>query len=153
MKRIDLNISLIAIMGLVMVVSGCINGQNEEQNPNITQNFAIKSPESTITAEVEIGQVKLSHTNGDDIPMNNFTIIIEQGDLYAIYEKMGQADDKFAKGDTLDLEQNSVSLNGKEINSRISINNSGVIGLQTTITLLSSGQRFARIVSNDGFFG
>jgi hypothetical protein len=151
MQRIDLNLSVIAIMGLVLIISGCINSQDGEQKPGITQN--ITAPRSIITADVERGLVKLSHISGDDIPMSNFTIIIEQGDLNAIYERMGQIDDTFSRGDTLNITQDSVTLNRRKLDAKISINNSGVIGLKTTITLLSRGTQFARIVSSDGFFG
>ena len=151
MQRIDLNISLIAIIGLVLIISGCINSQDVEQKPGITQN--ITAPRSIITADVERGLVKLNHRSGDVIPMSNFTIIIEQGDLNVIYEKIGQSDDTFSRGDTLNLTQDSVRLNRRKLDAKISINNSGIIGLKTTITLLSRGNQFERIVSSDGFFG
>ena len=151
MQRIDLNISVIIIMGFVLIISGCINNQDVEQKPGITQN--ITAPRSIITADVERGLVKLNHRSGDDIPMNHLTIIIEQGDLNAIYEKIGQSDDTFSRGDTLNLTQDSVRLNRRKLDAKISINNSGIIGLKTTITLLSRGNQFARIVSSDGFFG
>jgi hypothetical protein len=149
MQRIETNISLIVIMGLVMIVPGCIN---QDVAPNITQNYTITVPESTITAEVETGLVILSHRGGDDIPLSNCTITIEQGDLYAIYEKIGQVDNKFSDGDTLNLTYNSISLNDRKLNARVSINNSGNISSETTITLISRGNLLARIVSSDGFF-
>jgi hypothetical protein len=140
-------------MGLLIIVSGCINDQDVEQS-NLTQNITIDAqPHSTITADVETGLVKLSHRSGDEIPMSDFTIIIEQGDLYMIYENLGQVEEKFAKGDTINLTQKSVDLNGRILNAKISINNSGVTGNSTTITLLSKGNNFARIVSSDEFFG
>ena len=43
-------------------------------------------------------------------------------------------------------------LNDKIINAKISVNNSGVIGNETIITLLSNGNKFAKIVSRDEFF-
>jgi hypothetical protein len=149
MQRIELNISI--IIGFVLIISGCINGQNVEQKPSTTQD--ITAPKSIITAEVERGLVALSYTSGEDIPMSNFTIIIEQGDLNAIYERIGQSDDTFSRGDTLNLTEDSVRLNRRKLDAKISINNSGVIGLKTTITLLSGGTQFVRIVSSDGFFG
>jgi len=153
MLRISPNKSLIAIMGLLIIVSGCINDQVVEQKSNLTENTTIDSkPQSTITAEVETGLVKLSHRSGDEIPMSDFTIIIEQGDLYSIYENLGQVKDKFTRGDTINLTQNSVDINGRILNAKISINNSGLIGNLTTITLLSKGNNFARIVSSDKFF-
>jgi len=140
-------------MGLLIIVSGCINDQDIDQNSNLTQNITIDAqPHSTITAEVEIGLVKLSHRSGDEIPMSDFTIIIEQGDLYSIYENLGRAEDKFAKGDTINLTPQSVDLNGRILNAKILINNSGLTGNSTTITLLSKGNNFARIVSSDEFF-
>lgn len=154
MLRISSNRSLIAIMGLLIIVSGCINDQNVEQNPNITQNITIdEPPHSSIKADVETGLVKLSHISGDEIPVSDLTIIIEQGDLYSIYENLGQVEDKFVKGDIINLTQKSVDLNGRIINAKISINNSGLTGNSTTITLLSKGNNFARIVSSDEFFG
>lgn len=154
MQRISSNKSLIAIMGLLIIVSGCINENEVEQKSNLTQNNTIDAlPQSTITAEVETGLVKLSHKSGDEIPMIDFTIIIEQGDFYSIYENLGQVEDKFAKGDTINLTQKSVDLNGRILNAKISINNSGVTGNSTTITLLSKGNNFARIISSDEFFG
>jgi hypothetical protein len=153
MQRISSNKSLIAIMGLLIIVSGCINNQEVEQKSNLTENITIDSmPHATITADVETGLVKLNHRSGDEIPMNDFTIIIEQGDLYAIYENLSQAEDKFAKGDTMNLTQNSVDLNGRILNAKISINNSGLTGNSTTIILLSKGNNFATIVSSDEFF-
>ena len=151
MQRIDLNIFVIAIMGFVLIISGCINSQDVEQKPGITQN--ITAPRSIITADVERGLVKLNHRSGDVIPMSNFTIIIEQGDFNAIYEKIGQNDDTFSRGDTLNLTQDSVRLNRRKLDAKISINNSGIIGLKTTITLLSRGNQVAKLVSSDGFFG
>ena len=140
-------------MGLLIIVSGCINDQDIDQNSNLTQNITIDAqPHSTITAEVEIGLVKLIHRSGDEIPMSDFTIIIEQGDLYSIYENLGRAEDKFAKGDTINLTPQSVDLNGRILNAKILINNSGLTGNSTTITLLSKGNNFARIVSSDEFF-
>lgn len=154
MQRISSNKSLIAIMGLLIIVSGCIYESDVEQKSNLTQNSTIDAqPHSTITADVETGLVKLSHKSGDEIPMIDFTIIIEQGDFYSIYENLGQVEDKFAKGDTINLTQKSVDLNGRILNAKISINNSGVTGNSTTITLLSKGNNFARIVSSDEFFG
>jgi len=154
MLRISSSKSLIAIMGLLIIVSGCINDQNVEQNTNVTQNITIdEPPHSTITADVETGLVKLSHRSGDELPVSDLTIIIEQGDLYSIYENLGQVEDKFAKGDTINLTQKSVDLNGRILNAKISTNNSGLTGNTTTITLLSKGNNFARIVSSDEFFG
>jgi PBP1b-binding outer membrane lipoprotein LpoB len=154
MQRSSSNKSLIAIIGLLIIVSGCINENDVEQKSNLTQNITIDSQfQSTITADVETGLVKLSHRSGDEIPMSDFTIIIEQGDLYSIYENLSQVEDKFAKGDTINLTQKSLDLNGKLLNAKISINNSGVTGNSTTITLLSKGNIFARIVSSDEFFG
>lgn len=151
MQKIDLNISLTAIIGLI-IISGCINNQDVEQKQNLTQNITIPLPKADITADVETGLVVLIHRGGDEIPMSNFTIIIEQGDLYSIYEKLGQADDKFTKGDTLNLTPNNVYLNDKIINSKISTNSSGHIGNETTITLLSNGNKFGQIVSIYAFF-
>ena len=154
MLRISSRKSLIAIMGLLIIVSGCINDPNVEQNTNVTQNITIdEQPHSTITADVETGLVKLSHRSGDELPVSDLTIIIEQGDLYSIYENLGQVEDKFAKGDTINLTQKSVDLNGRILNAKISTNNSGLTGNTTTITLLSKGNNFARIVSSDEFFG
>lgn len=154
MLRISSNKSLVAIIGLLIIVSGCINDQNVEQNTNVTQNITIdEQPHSTITADVETGLVKLSHRSGDELPVSDLTIIIEQGDLYSIYENLGQVEDKFAKGDTINLTQKSVDLNGRILNAKISTNNSGLTGNTTTITLLSKGNNFARIVSSDEFFG
>lgn len=154
MLRISSNKSLIAIMGLLIIVSGCINENEVEQKSNLTQNIIIDAqPHSTITADIQTGLVKLSHRNGDEIPMIDLTIIIEQGDLYSIYENLGTVGDKFAKGDTINLTQKSVDLNGRILNAKISINNSGVTGNSTTITLLSKGNNFARIFSSDEFFG
>jgi len=154
MLRISSSKSLIAIMGLLIIVSGCINDQNVEQNTNVTQNITIdEQPHSTITADVETGLVKLSHRSGDELHVSDLTIIIEQGDLYSIYENLGQVEDKFAKGDTINLTQKSVDLNGRILNAKISTNNSGLTGNTTTITLLSKGNNFARIVSSDEFFG
>ena len=152
MQKIDLNISLTAIIGLVIIVSGCLNNQDSQQNLNLSQNIAKPLPRSTITADVETGHVILSHRSGDEIPMSNLTIIIEQGDLYSIYEKLGQADNKFTRGDSLDLTPDNVYLNDKIINANISTNSSGVIGNETTITLISNGNKFAEIVSRDEFF-
>jgi hypothetical protein len=153
MQRISSNKSLIAIMGLLFIVSGCINDQVVEQKSNLSENTTIDSmPQSTITADVETGLVKLSHRSGDEIPMSDLSIIIEQGDLYSIYENLGQVEDKFAKGDTINLTQKSVDLNGRILNATISINNSVLTGNSTTITLLSKGNNFARIVSSDEFF-
>lgn len=141
-------------MGLLIIVSGCINDQNVEQNPNITQNITSdEPPHSSIKADVERGLVKLSHISGDEIPVSDLTIIIEQGDLYSIYENLGQVEDKFVKDDIINLTQKSVDLNGRIINAKISINNSGLTGNSTTITLLSKGNNLARIVSSDEFFG
>ncbi len=47
---------------------------------------------------------------------------------------------------------NNVYLNDKIINAKISTNSSGVIGNETTITLLSNGNKFAKIVSRYEFF-
>jgi len=154
MQRISSNKSLMAIIGLLLIiVSGCINDQVVEQKPNLTENTTIDSmPHSTITADVKTGLVKLSHISGDEIPMSNLSIIIEQGDLYSIYENLSQGEDKFVKGDTLNITQESVDLNGRILNAKISINNSGETGNSTTITLLSKGNNFARIVSSDLFF-
>jgi hypothetical protein len=152
MQKIDLNIYLTAIIGLLIIVSGCLNNQDAKQNLNLTQNITKPLPISTITADVATGHVILSHRSGDEIPMSDFTIIIEQGDPYSIYEKLGQAGDTFAKGDTLDLTSNNVYLNDKIINANISTNSSGVIGNETTITLISNGNKFAEIVSRDEFF-
>ncbi|MFZ3167443.1 MAG: hypothetical protein WA130_07490 [Candidatus Methanoperedens sp.] len=147
-----LNIFLIAATGLMIIVSGCMNNQDVEQKQNLTQNITNPSPRSTITADVGTDHVILSHMGGDEIPMSNFTIIIEQGDIYSIYEKLGKANDKFAKGDILDLTPNNVLLNDKIINAKISTNSSGVIGNETIITLLSNGNKFAKIVSRYEFF-
>ncbi len=147
----NLNIFLIAATGLMIIVSGCMNYQDAEQKQNITQNITNTSLKPTITADVVTGHVLLSHRSGDEIPMNNFTIIVEQGDIYFIYEKLDE-DDKFAKGDILDLTPNNVYLNDKTINAKISTNNSGVIGNETIITLISNGNKFAQIVSRDEFF-
>ena len=103
----NLNIFLIAATGLMIIVSGCMSNQDTEQKQNLTQNIT-NSPKSTITADVGTGHVILSHRGGDEIPMNNFTIIVEQGDIYFIYEKLGKPDEKFAKGDILDLTPNNV---------------------------------------------
>lgn len=151
MQRIDMNISIMVIMGFVLIISGCINGQDVEQKPSTTP--AMTTSGSIITADVERGLVKLNYISGDNIPMSNFTIIIEQGELNAIYERIGQSDDIFSRGDTLNLTQDSVRLNRRKLDANISINNSGVIGLKTTITILSGRTQFARIVSSDGFFG
>ncbi|HEX7628315.1 MAG TPA: hypothetical protein VF354_05290, partial [Candidatus Methanoperedens sp.] len=62
------------------------------------------------------------------------------------------ADNKFAKGDILDLTPNKVYLNDKIIDAKISTNNSGIKGNETIITLLSNGNKFAEIVSRDEFF-
>jgi len=148
----NLKISLITTIGLMIIVSGCMNNQDAEQNQNLTQNITRPLPESTITADVGTGHVILSHTSGDEIPMSNFTIIVEQGEIYFIYEKLGKANDKFAKGDILDLTANNVHLNDKIINAKISVNSSGVIGNETIITLLSNGNKFAKIVSRYEFF-
>jgi hypothetical protein len=147
MQKIDLDICLTAIIGLLIIVSGCLNNQDAKQNLNLTQNITKPLPISTITADVATGHVILSHRSGDEIPMSDFTIIIEQGDPYSIYEKLGQPGDTFAKGDTLDL-----TLNDKIINANISTNSSGVIGNETTITLISNGNKFPEIVSRDEFF-
>ncbi|VVB56306.1 Uncharacterised protein [uncultured archaeon] len=147
----NLKIFLITTIGLMIIVSGCMNNQDVEKKQNLTQNIT-SSPESTITADVGTGHVILSHRGGDGIPMSNFTIVVEQGDIYFIYEKLGKPDEKFAKGDILDLTPNNVYLNDKIINAKISTNNSGVIGNETIITLLSNGTRFANIVSRDEFF-
>ncbi|HEY6586330.1 MAG TPA: hypothetical protein VIY97_04080 [Candidatus Methanoperedens sp.] len=128
-----------------------MNNQDAEQKQNLTQNIT-NSPESTITADVGIGHVILIHKSGDGIPMSNFTIVVEQGEIYFIYEKLGKPDEKFAKGDILDLTPNNVYLNDKIINAKISTNSSGVIGNETTITLLSNGNKFAKIVSRYEFF-
>jgi hypothetical protein len=66
---------------------------------------------------------------------------------------LGQVEDKFAKGDTINLTQKSIDLNGRIMNAKISTNNSGLTGNITTITLLLKGNNFARIVSSDEFFG
>ena len=147
----NLNIFLIAATGLMIIVSGCMSNQDAEQKQNLTQNIN-NSPKSTITADVGTGHVILSHTSGDEIPMNNFTIIVEQGEIYFIYEKLGKPGEKFAKGDILDLTPNNVYLNDRIINAKISTNSSGVIGNETTITLLSNGNKFAKIVSRYEFF-
>lgn len=142
-------------MSLLILVSGCINDQNVvEPESNLSQNNTNDiQPHSTITAEVETGLVKLDHRSGDAIPMINLTIIIEQGDQYSIYEKLDQAKEKFAMGDMINLTKKSVDINGIMINAKISINSSGLSGNSTTITLLSKGNNFARIVSSDEFFG
>ncbi|KPQ42640.1 MAG: hypothetical protein MPEBLZ_02851 [Candidatus Methanoperedens nitroreducens] len=147
----NLNIFLIAATGLMIIVSGCMNNQDAEQKQNLTQNIT-SSPKPTITADVGMGHVILNHRNGDEIPMNNFTIVVEQGEIYFIYEKLGKPDEKFAKGDILDLTPNNVYLNDRIINAKISVNSSGVIGNETIITLLSNGNKFAKIVSRYEFF-
>jgi len=152
MQRFDLNIYIIAIIGLMIIFSGCINNQDVEQNQNLTQNITKPLPESTITADVETGHAILIHRGGDEIPMIEFIIIIEQGGLYSIYEKLGQAGDKFARGDILDITPDKVYLNDRTINAKISTNSSGVTGNETTITLLSNGIKFAKIVSRYEFF-
>jgi len=152
MQRFDLNIYIIAIIGLMIIFSGCINNQDVEQNQNLTQNITKPLPESNITADVETGHAILIHRGGDEIPMIEFIIIIEQGDLYSIYEKLGQAGDKFARGDILDITPDKVYLNDRTINAKISTNSSGVTGNETTITLLSNGIKFAKIVSRYEFF-
>ncbi len=145
-----------AIVCLIIIISGCISNQDTAPKPNVTQNSAITTPQLSITAEVETGLVKLHHTGGDDITLRDITIVIEQGNASAIYEKIGQNDDRFMKGDTLDLTLKGISLNGKTLDiGRISINNSGVMEEdETTITLIHipSGSLLARIVSAEGFF-
>ncbi len=148
----NLHISLIAAIGLMIIVSGCINSEDVEQKQNLTQNITKPLPGSTITADVGTGHVILSHRGGDEIAMSGFTIIIEQGDIYSIYEKLGPDDNKFAKGDILDLTPNKVFLNDKIIDARISTNISGIPGNETSITLLSNGNKFAKIVSRYEFF-
>ena len=135
----------------MIIVSGCMSNQDAEQKQNLTQNIT-NSPKPAITADVGTGHVILSHTSGDEIPMSNFTIIVEQGEIYFIYEKLGKPDEKFAKGNILDLTPNNVYLNDKIINAKISTNSSGVIGNETTITLLLNGNKFAKIVSRYEFF-
>lgn len=148
----NLNIFLIAATGLIIIVSGCMSNQDVEQKQNLTQNITNASLKPTITADVETGHVLLSHTSGDEIPLSNFTIIVEQGEIYFIYEKLGKPDEEFAKGDILDLTPNNVYLNDRIINAKISTNSSGVIGNETIITLLSNGSQFAKIVSRYEFF-
>ena len=147
-----LNISLIATIGLMIIVSGCINSEDIEQKQNLTQNITKPLPISTITADVGTGHAILSHMGGDEIAMGDLTIIIEQGDIYSIYEKLGQADNKFAKGDILDLTPDKVYLNDNIIDAKISTNTSGITGNETSITLLSNGNKFAKIVSRYEFF-
>lgn len=147
----NLKIFLITTIGLMIIVSGCMNNQDVEKKQNLTQNIT-NPPKSTITADVGTGHVILSHRSGDEIPMSNFTIIVEQGDIYFIYEKLGKPDEKFVKGDILDLTPDNVLLNDKIINAKISVNSSGVIGNETIITLLSNGNKFAKIVSRYEFF-
>ena len=158
MRRINSNVPLMAVVGLIIIiiVSGCISDQNTAPTSNITQNSTITTPQLSITAEVETGLVKLNNRDGDDIDLRNITIVIEQGDASAIYEKIGQSD-RFVKGDTLYLTSTDVSLNGKALNTgKISINKSGIVeGYQTAITIIHipSGDILARITSAEGFFG
>ena len=148
----SLNTSLIATIGLMIIVSGCINSEDVEQEQNLTQNITDPLPRSTITADVGTGHVILTHKSGDEIAIRDLTIIIEQGDIYSIYEKLGQADNKFAKNDILDLTPNKVYLNDIIIDAKISTNNSGIKGNETIITLLSNGKKFAKIASIYEFF-
>ncbi len=156
MRRINLNVLLMTIVGLTIIISGCILDQDAAPKPGITQNYTVTKPQLIITAEVEPGLIKLHHTGGDSIILRDITIIIEQGNASAIYEEIGQNDDRFVKGDTLGLTLKGISLNGKTLDTgRISINNSGVMEeYETTITLIHipSGSLLARIVSVGGFF-
>ncbi len=156
MRRINLNVPLMAIVGLIIIISGCISDQDTAPKPNVTQNSTITTPQLSITAEVETGLIKLHHTGGDDITLRDIIIVIEQGNASAIYEKIGQNDDRFIKGDTLDLTLKGISLNGKALDiGRISINNSEAMEeYETTITLvhIPSGSLLARIVSAGEFF-
>ncbi len=156
MQRINLNVPLMAIVCLIIVISGCVSDQDTVPKPNVTQNSTITTPRLSITAEVETGLIKLHHTGGDDITLRDITIVIEQGNASAIYEEIGQNNDRFVKGDTLGLTLKGISLNGKTLDTgRISINNSGVMEeYETTITLIHipSGSLLARIVSVGGFF-
>ena len=138
-------------MALIMAIifSGCLD--DREQTP-VSQNITPVIPVATITADVETGLVILNHRSGDEIPVGDLIIIIEQGDLYAIYEKIGRADDRFTKGDTLNLTLDSVRLNRRKLEARISISSSGVPATKTSISLISNGELFARIVSPYGFF-
>ena len=148
----NLNLSLIATIGLMIIVSGCINSEDAKQKQNLTQNISKPLPESTITADVGTGHVILTHRSGDEIAMSEFTIIIEQGEKYFIYEKLGKADNKFAKGDIIDLTPDKVYLNDRTIDAKISTNNSSIIGNETIITLLSNGNKIAKIVSIYEFY-
>ena len=145
--RPELDISLALI--IVIIFSGCMD--DREQTP-VPQNITPVIPVATITADVETGLVILNHRSGDEIPVGDLIIIIEQGDLYAIYEKIGRADDRFTKGDTLNLTLDSVRLNRIKLEARISISSSGVPATKTSISLVSNGELFARIVSPYGFF-
>ncbi len=151
-----------AIVSLIIIISGCISDQDTAPKPNVTQNSTVITPQLSITAEVETGLIKLHHTGGNDITLRDIIIVIEQGKPSAIYEKIGQNDDRFMKGDTLDLTLKGISLNGKALDiGRISINNSEAMNnsedmeeYQTTITLvhIPSGSLLTRIVSSEGFF-
>ncbi len=155
MKRADFYISSITTIWLIIIIFGFMSGQDVTQRSNATQNSTLTTSQPVITAEVGEGLVKLNHTGGDSVFLSNVTIIIEQGNASAIYERPGQDNDKFAKGDTLYLTPDNINLNGRALdNGKILINNSGVTGDGTTITLvnLPGGNILAKIVSYDGFF-
>ena len=127
-----------AIVCLIIIISGCVSDQDTAPKPNVIQNYTITKPQLSITTEVETGLIRLHHAGGDNIILRDITIIIEQGNASAIYEKIGQSDDRFEKGDTLDLTLEGISLNGKALDTgRISVNNSeAVVEDYTTITLI-----------------
>jgi len=156
MRGKNLNVPLITIVALIIIISGCISDQDTAPEPNVTQNYSITKPQLSITAEVETGLFKLHHTGGDDIILRDITIIIEQGNASVIYEKIGQSDNRFVKGDTLDLTLKGISLNGKALDTgKISVNNSEAAEEdETTITLLHipSGGILVRMISDWGFF-
>ncbi|KCZ70645.1 hypothetical protein ANME2D_02667 [Candidatus Methanoperedens nitroreducens] len=154
MKRLDFYISLIAIMWLTVVVLGFIS-EDVIQRSDAMQSSTLAMFQPGITAEVEKDLVKLSHTGGGDITLSNITIIIEQGDASAIYEKLNQSNDKFVRGDTLHLTPAGISLNGRELKvGKISINSSGVVRNETTVMFvnLTSGNLLTKIVSDEEFF-
>ncbi len=149
MQKIGLVLSLAAIVGFVAILSGFPHNSPES---NITQNLSTNDTRTHVTADIEIGLVTLSYIGDADIPLSNVTIIIEQGEPYSIYERLGQPDDKITKGDILTLSPDSVFLNGRILEAKISTNSSGVTGPKTSITIISGGDQVAKIISTDGFF-
>lgn len=157
MVKINSNIFLIAIIELIVIVSGCTGGQDVTQKPTITPTPTSTSttPQASITVSQSESGLKLNHRGGDDLILGDVKIIIIQGSASAIYDTAGKSTDKFVAGDTLYITPTGISLNGRTLTTgKISIENSGAASGTTTITLiyLPNGKEIAKISFGGSFF-